>query len=116
MKKLYIPANESELVFLKSVLEADEVPFYVQNDNFGSLYSGAYMSFFNAKTIMVPEDYYDEAKLIISSVIEDAEFVENKEEEALSMMDIVERLINFFTLGLYTLSNKKSKNPDSSEE
>ena len=116
MKKLYIPTNESELVFIKSVLEADEVPFYVQNENFGSLYSGAYMSFFNAKTIMVPEDYYEDAKEIIASVIKDAEFVENKEEEALSFLDIIERLISFFTLGLYTPSNEKSKSPDSPED
>ncbi|MGB2690966.1 MAG: DUF2007 domain-containing protein [Thermodesulfobacteriota bacterium] len=115
MKKLYIPANESELVFLKSVLEADGVPFYVLNDNFGSLYSGAYMSFFNAKTVMVPEDYYDDAKEIISSVIKDAEFVENREEEALGLWDIIERLISFFTLGLYSPSNEKSKKSDSSD-
>ncbi len=116
MKKLYIPANESELVFLKSVLESDEVPFYVQNENFGSLYSGAYMSFFNAKTIMVPEDYYEDAKEIIASVIKDAEFVENQQEEALSSWDIFERLLSFFTLGLYTPSDEKKKNPDSPDD
>lgn len=109
MKKLYIPADESELVFLKSVLESDGVPFYVLNDNFGSLYSGAYMSSFNAKTIMVPEDYYEEAKAIIASVIQDAEFVEIKQEEALGMMQILERLLSFLTLGLYTPSDIKNK-------
>lgn len=115
MKKLYIPADESELVFLKSILESDGVPFYVLNDNFGSLYSGAYMSFFNAKTIMVPEDYYEDAKAIIASVIEAPEFVENKQEEALGMLDIVERVISFFTLGLYSPSKKETKESDGTE-
>jgi len=102
MKKLYIPSDESELVFLKSVLEADEIPFYVQNENFGSLYSGTYMSFFNAKTVMVPEDYYDEAKEIISSVIDNAEFVDAKGKEPPPLSNVLKSLISFITLGLYT--------------
>lgn len=107
MKKLYVPANESELVFLKSVLEADEVPFYVQNDNFGSLYSGAYMNYFNAKTIMVPEDYYDDAKEIVASVVEDPEFPDFEVKEPPKVSDIFSNLISFFSLGLYNPSNKK---------
>lgn len=107
MKKLYIPSNESELVFLKSVLEADEIPFYVENDNFGSLYSGAYMSFFNAKTILVPEDYYDEAKEIIRSVIKDAEFPEFKDNGPPTLSELSKNVISFLTLGLYSPVKKK---------
>lgn len=112
MKKLYIPANESELVFLKSVLEADEIPFYVENDNFGSLYAGAYMSFFNAKTIMVPEDYYDEAKEIISSVIKNAEFSEFKDSAPPTLSELFKNVISFLTLGLYSPVRKKTENSE----
>ena len=112
MKKLYIPSDESELVFIKSVLEADEIPFYVQNDNFGSLYSGAYMNYFNAKTIQVPEEYYDEAKEIIKSVIPGAEFPDFKDKEPLGLLDISKILISFFTLGLYSPDKKKTEKSD----
>ena len=78
MKKLYIPTDESELVFLKSLLDAEGLPYYVLNDNFGSLYSGIYMNNFNAKTIMVPEEFYEDAKGIILSVIEDARFEDER--------------------------------------
>ncbi len=113
MKKLYIPSNESELVFIKSVLEADEVPFYVQNDNFGSLYSGVYMSYFNAKTVMVPEEYYEDAKQIIQSVIKDAEFLDIEDKEPPKAYDVFKFLISFFTLGLYSPRGKNDQNSKS---
>jgi len=109
MKKLYIPSDESELVFLKSVLEAGNVPFYVQNENFGSLYSGAYMNYFNAKTIMVPEDYYDEAKEIIKSVIKDPTFVVYKEQETPAVSNLLKNIFSLFTLGLYSPGDHKKK-------
>ena len=74
MKKLYTPSDESELVFLKSMFEASRMPYYVQNEHFGSLYSGAYMSSLNAKTIMVPDDIYEDARDLILSVKSDAVF------------------------------------------
>lgn len=78
MKKLYTPNDESELVFLKSVFEAEEIPFFVLNDHFGSLYSGVYVSRFNAKTIMVPEEIFEEARELILSVNEDAVFEDER--------------------------------------
>lgn len=112
MRKLYIPQDESELVFLKSVLEADQIPFFVQNDTFGSLYSGAYMNYFNAKTIMVPEDFYDEAKEIISSVIKDAEFPVFEVKEPPKVSDIFSNIMSFLSLGLYNPSKKKDNKSD----
>lgn len=81
MKKLYVPRDESELVFLKSFLEAEGMPFYVLNDNFGSVYPGIYMSGFNAKTIMVPEELFDEAKQLIKSAIENPKFEDEKKDD-----------------------------------
>ncbi|MEM7009596.1 MAG: DUF2007 domain-containing protein [Thermodesulfobacteriota bacterium] len=115
MKKLYIPSDESELVFIKSILEADEIPFYVLNDNFGSLYSGAYMNFFNAKTIMVPEDYYEEAKEVIKSVIKDAEFPDFKEKGPPGLSELVQNILTFVTLGLYD-PRSKSKKPKKTQD
>ena len=81
MKRLYTPRDESELVFLKSMFEASRMPYYVQNENFGSLYTGSYMSSLNAKTIMVPEDIFDDAKDLIRSVNEDAVFEDERRGE-----------------------------------
>jgi hypothetical protein len=81
MKRLYTPRDESELVFLKSLFEASRMPYYVQNENFGSLYTGSYMSSLNAKTIMVPEDIFEDAKDLIRSVNEDAVFEDERRGE-----------------------------------
>jgi hypothetical protein len=80
MKRLYTPSDESELVFLKSMFEASGMPYYVQNENFGSLYTGSYMNALNAKTIMVPEDIYEDAKDLIRSVNEDAVFEDERRD------------------------------------
>ncbi len=116
MKKLYIPSNESELVFIKSVFEADEIPFYVQNDNFGSLYSGAYMNYFNAKTILVPEDYYEDAKEIIKSVVEDAEFPEFNDKQPPGVSDLFKSLITILTLGLYSPGSNQIENSEKKDD
>lgn len=81
MKKLYIPRDESELVFLKSFLEAEGMPFYVLNDTFGSVYPGIYTRGFNAKTIMVPEELFEDAKELIKSAVDDPKFVDEEEED-----------------------------------
>lgn len=81
MKKLYTPSDESELVFLKSVFEAEGVPFVVLNDHFGSLYSGIYVGRFNAKTIMVPDDVFEDARDLILSVREDAVFEDEPRDD-----------------------------------
>ncbi len=67
MKKLYSPTNESELMVIKSILESEDIPFYVQNDQFGSMYPGIFLTNFNAKTIMVPDEFYETAKDLISN-------------------------------------------------
>jgi len=67
MKKLYSPADESELMVIKSMLESEDIPFYVQNDQFGSMYPGIFLTNFNPKTIMVPDEFYETAKDLISN-------------------------------------------------
>lgn len=78
MKRLYTPSDESELVFLKSMFEASGMPYYVQNEHFGSMYSGSFMSSLNAKTIMVPDDIFDDAKDLILSVNASAVFEDER--------------------------------------
>ncbi len=102
MKKLYTPLDESELVFLKSLLEAEGIQYYVMNENFGSLYSGVYVSNFNAKTIMVPEDVFEDAKELIMSVNADAVFEDERKkdggpEQDYSQSGALNSLLNFLS-------------------
>ena len=94
MKKLYTPSDETELVFLKSMFEASGMPYYVQNEHFGSMYTGAYMSSLNAKTIMVSEDIYEDAKALIMSVIRNAEFEDDSRDEDYEGPGLLESLVH----------------------
>lgn len=113
MKKLYTPVDESELVFLKSLLEAEGVPFYVLNDNFGSLYSGVYMNYFNAKTIMVPEELYEESRALILSVKADAVFEDernDRNDQGPGKSDLLQALLDFISFRwLYSRKEKEGK-------
>jgi len=81
MIKLYIPKDESELAVIKSILESAEIPYYVRNEYFGSLYIGVAIGSFNSKPIFVPEDLYNDAKELLSELVSEDEF-EPLEQEA----------------------------------
>ena len=113
MKKLYTPSDESELVFLRSMFEASGMPYYVLNEHFGSMYSGAYMSSLNAKTIMVPDEVYEDARDLIRSVKGDAVFEEDRGGDEGSGEGPLETVLNFLTLGwLFPASGKKKGGKD----
>ena len=67
MIKIFSPANESELAVARSILEAEDIPHYIQNEHFGSLYSGVMIKNFNAKVIFVPEEYEIETRSLLSN-------------------------------------------------
>ena len=69
MIKLYKPENEEELLFIKSILESENIPCFVYNDHFGSLWVGPQIDLFNAKTIMVDEEHYERSKELIANFL-----------------------------------------------
>ena len=69
MKNLYKPENEVELSLIKSILESENIPYFVSNDHFGSLYIGPQIDLYNAKMIMVDEAYYDRSKDLIDDFL-----------------------------------------------
>ncbi|ALC15313.1 hypothetical protein DSOUD_0523 [Desulfuromonas soudanensis] len=74
--KLYSPDNEIELALIKSLLEGSDIPYYVQNDHFGSMYIGPQIRLFNRKMVMVPPAYEEGAKEVL------ADFLRNQEAGA----------------------------------
>ena len=74
----FSPENEVQLALAKSLLEAEEIPFFVHNDHFGSLYVGIQIEFLNRKTIMVDEAYEARAREVM------AEFLHNVRPEAVA--------------------------------
>ena len=54
MVKLIESHDEGELALIKSLLERNGIPYFVQNEHFGSLYPGLALPF-NARVVMVEE-------------------------------------------------------------
>ena len=71
MIKIFTPFDESELAVARSILQAADIPHYIKNEHFGSLYIGPAISFFNEKSIYVPEEFKEEAEKALSSFIND---------------------------------------------
>ena len=69
MIKIYSPGDEVELALLKSMLEFNDIPFFVHNDHYGSLINGPRIGLLNKKTIFVSEDSAEKAQKIISEYL-----------------------------------------------
>jgi hypothetical protein len=63
--KVHSPDTEPELVAVVAMLEAHEIPCFVQNAGFGSLYPGPPIGAFNGRAIMVLEEKAAEARELI---------------------------------------------------
>lgn len=69
MVKLLETHDEGELAFMKSLLEANNIPYFVQNEHFGSLYPGIAVSF-NTRIIMVNEFDTVRARTLLKEFID----------------------------------------------
>jgi hypothetical protein len=69
LRNLYSPDNEIELALIKGLLEGASIPFYVQNDHFGSLYIGPQIRLFNRKMVMVAPDHEAAAREVLADFL-----------------------------------------------
>jgi hypothetical protein len=68
--KLYSPRDAVELALVESILEGENIPFFIHNDHFGSLEVGPQIDIFNKKTIMVNEEYAERARELLHDFLE----------------------------------------------
>ena len=74
MIQIFVPRNEMELSFAKSLLEASEIPFYVHNEYFGGLdpiEPPVHNS--NQRAVMVAPEFEVAAKEALSEFIKQTE-------------------------------------------
>jgi hypothetical protein len=67
MVKLRESHDEGELALIKSLLEGNDIHYFIQNEHFGSLYPGAAFSF-NTRVLMVEESDVDRAQTLLSEL------------------------------------------------
>jgi hypothetical protein len=69
MINLYSPSDEAELALIGSILESEDIPFFIHNDHFGSLRIGPPIDLFNKKTIMIDKIYEERAKELLADFL-----------------------------------------------
>jgi hypothetical protein len=69
MIKLYSPTNLAELSLIESILEEENIPYFIHNDHFGSLEVGPPIDIYNMKTIMIEEAFEERARELLSDYL-----------------------------------------------
>lgn len=62
------PVDDMELLFIQMELEAEAVPYFVVGQNFGSLYPGIQIPWYNECSVRVPIDAVDKAREVVRRV------------------------------------------------
>lgn len=107
MKKVYTPRDESELAVIRSILDSAEIPYYIKNEHFGSLYIGPAMGGFNSKPIFVSEEYVEQTKELLSNFINNTEGKMETSKNNVSFLNRIVVILEFISFGLFT--SKKNK-------
>ena len=91
------PQNESELAVMLCLLEANNIPAYVQNNGYGGLLPGPQINIYNARRIMVPGPCEQEAletlKVLVPTAQEQQTAMRPRARDKLRMV------LEFFFLG-----------------
>jgi hypothetical protein len=117
MQKIFTPENEIELIMVKGLLEAAQIPFYVQNDHFGGLYIGPQIQHFNQRAIMVAPEYAVRSKEIIAEFIATQQQVKPESSAQVERSPLLEklRLLGEALLFCWIVPRKHRRKPSDAE-
>lgn len=109
MKALYSPDNAAELAVLRSIFDAHGINYFVHNDFFGGLEIGFKVDLYNARTIMVPENEYEEAREILEDFLAKTRHSSPVSERSFSLGDRVRMVIEFLLFSWIVPGNRWKK-------
>lgn len=108
MINLYKPETEEELLIIKSILESENIPNFIHNERFGSLWVGPKIDLYNAKTIMVPEEQYDRSRELIEDFLNSIKDKTEVPRPRYSLLDKI-RMIFEALIFMWFIPGKKEK-------
>ena len=69
MKAIYRPRTLIELAMVRSLLAANDIPYFVHNAGYASLFPGIQLDLLNVPTVMVPLSLAESAKELLEAYI-----------------------------------------------
>lgn len=112
MIKLYSPDSEAELVILKSLLDAEQIRYYVLNDHFGTLKVGPKIDLFNAKIVYVSESDYASARDILLDFRTNMGNGEAPPQRGYSLPDKIRMVVEAIFFGWFMPGNRWMRKKD----
>ena len=73
MVAVHKPHTLIELAVARSVLEAHDIPYFVHNAGYASLYPGIQIDLLNVPTIMVPPSVAERAKEVLHAYLSESD-------------------------------------------
>ncbi len=107
--KVYEPNDEADLAFIRSLLDAEKIPYFVHNDRFGSLEVGPRIDLFNAKAVMVPEEEAERARQLILDLNEAGKSGEASCARRLTLFDRIRIVLETVIFGWFIPGRGRSK-------
>lgn len=108
MVNLYSPNSEMELAMIKSLLDAEEVNYFVKNENFGSMEVGPQIALFNKKMITVQDSQHERASELINDYLNKTACKADEPGQVYSLFDKIRMAIEVLLFG-WLMPGKKSK-------
>jgi len=71
VKAIYRPRTLIELAMVRSILAANDIPYFVHNAGYASLFPGIQMELLNVPTVMVPPSLEESARELLEAYIPD---------------------------------------------
>jgi hypothetical protein len=93
---------------IKSILDSEEINYFVNNENFGSLEVGPQIALFNRRMITVRDDQYERASELIKDYVRNTAQNEDEPERGYSLFDKVRMAIEVLLFG-WLMPGRKSK-------
>ncbi len=107
--KVAFPESPSDLAMAISLLEANDIPYFVHNAGFGGLYPGVQIGLYNRITIMVPAPVVEQA-LEVLSVLTQPDITPHESEYTLASK--IRMLLESLLFGWFIPSKKFPANED----
>jgi hypothetical protein len=67
---LFIGVNPMEASFAVTLLERDDIPYTIVNENFSDLYPGLSVTHFNARSVLVPQSRKEDAMRVLREYVD----------------------------------------------
>ncbi len=113
MVELHSPDSEPQLLVLRSVLDDAGIPYFVDNETFGSLLAGPRIAHYNRKRILVHRTDLDEARALLAEFLDKTADAPNRETASdYPLSEKLRMVFEFLIFGWFLPGRRPRRSPE----